>query len=78
MSAKVTHLIANVSGGEKYQYAVTFRVPIMHLQWVLTSWEYRDDIEFSASMDSFVVSTFIVVLADYIDMHANPFSVHTD
>ncbi|KAK9696112.1 BRCA1 C Terminus (BRCT) domain [Popillia japonica] len=54
MSAKVTHLIANVSGGDKYHYAATFRVPIMHLQWVLASWEYRDDIEFSASMDSFI------------------------
>lgn len=56
MSAKVTHLIANTSGGEKYQYAATFRVPIMHLQWVLASWEYKDDIKFSATMDSFVVS----------------------
>lgn len=56
MSAKVTHLIANVIGGDKYQYAVTFRVPVMHLSWVLESWERRDDIAFSAIVDTFMVS----------------------
>lgn len=61
MSAKVTHLIANVSGGEKYQYAATFRVPIMHLEWVLASWECRDDIEFGATMDTFLVSPFNII-----------------
>lgn len=56
MSAKVTHLIANVSGGDKYQYAATFRVPIMHLQWVLDSWERKYDLTFSATSDIFIVS----------------------
>lgn len=61
MSAKVTHLIANVSGGDKYQYAATFRVPIMHLQWVLDSWERKYDLTFSATSDTFIVSTDLVI-----------------
>lgn len=56
MSAKVTHLIANVSGGDKYQYAATFRVPVMNMQWVYDSWEKRTDDTFFAIQDSFVVS----------------------
>lgn len=58
MSIKVTHLIANVSGGEKYQYAATFRVPVMNLEWVYGSWERRNDINFKATLDSYVVSNF--------------------
>ncbi|XP_018579820.1 protein ECT2 isoform X3 [Anoplophora glabripennis] len=53
MSAKVTHLIANVSGGDKYQYAATFRVPVMNLHWVHASWEHRHELEFVATLDTF-------------------------
>lgn len=60
MTARVTHLIANVSGGDKYQYATTFRVPVMNLEWVYASWERRQDITFSATLDSFVVSNFLL------------------
>lgn len=59
MSAKVTHLIANSIGGDKYQYAATFRVPVMHLSWVLKSWEHKDDVSFAATGDSFLVSKII-------------------
>lgn len=55
MSAKVTHLIANFSGGEKYQYAATFRLPVMNLQWVYACWENRNDLEFTATLDTVVV-----------------------
>ncbi|XP_076667106.1 epithelial cell transforming 2 pebble isoform X9 [Andrena cerasifolii] len=44
MGAKVTHLIANCCGGDKYRYAVTFRVPIMSMDWVTTLWNAKDDI----------------------------------
>ncbi|XP_017768684.1 PREDICTED: protein ECT2 isoform X4 [Nicrophorus vespilloides] len=54
MSFKVTHLIANASGGEKYKYANVFRLPIMNYAWVLTSWDRRNDMEFSAICDKFV------------------------
>nr|XP_023015311.1 protein ECT2 isoform X2 [Leptinotarsa decemlineata] len=54
MSAKVTHLIANSCGGEKYQYAVTFRLPVMNLQWVHSSWKRRHELDFVATLDTFV------------------------
>ncbi|XP_051158793.1 protein ECT2 isoform X2 [Leptopilina boulardi] len=44
MGAKVTHLIANCCGGEKYRYAVTFRVPIMSMNWVTALWDLKDDV----------------------------------
>lgn len=44
MGAKVTHLIANCCGGDKYRYAVTFRVPIMSMEWVTALWNAKDDI----------------------------------
>lgn len=62
MSAKVTHLIANVSGGDKYQYAATFRVPVMNMQWVYASWEKRTDDTFFAIQDTFVVSFYFVFM----------------
>lgn len=66
MSAKVTHLIANVIGGDKYQYAVLFKVPVMHLNWVVESWERRHDVDFSATADTFVVSYFILIKYYYL------------
>ncbi|XP_060518984.1 protein ECT2 isoform X2 [Cylas formicarius] len=56
MTAKVTHLIANTCGGDKYQYASTFKVPVMNLQWVVSSWEKRLDLDFSATLDTFVAN----------------------
>lgn len=44
MGAKVTHLIANCCGGDKYRYAVTFRVPIMSMEWVTALWNAKDNI----------------------------------
>ncbi|XP_014276260.1 protein ECT2 isoform X2 [Halyomorpha halys] len=48
MITKVTHLIANCCGGEKYQYATAFRVPIMSASWVHNSWAMRNQPGFSA------------------------------
>lgn len=44
MGAKVTHLIANCCGGDKYRYAVTFRVPIMSMNWVVSLWDAKNDV----------------------------------
>ncbi|XP_017879867.1 protein ECT2 isoform X2 [Ceratina calcarata] len=44
MGAKVTHLIANCCGGDKYRYAVTFRVPIMSMEWVTALWNAKDNV----------------------------------
>ncbi|KAF5305669.1 hypothetical protein FQA39_LY09158 [Lamprigera yunnana] len=54
MSSKVTHLIAKASGGDKYQYAAIFRVPVVHESWVFSSWDQRYDLDFSASIDMFI------------------------
>ncbi|XP_076254864.1 epithelial cell transforming 2 pebble isoform X4 [Rhynchophorus ferrugineus] len=54
MTAKVTHLIANKCGGEKYQYASTFKLPVMNLQWVIDSWDHRCELDFNASVDTFI------------------------
>lgn len=51
MSSKVTHLIAKSSGGDKYQYAATFKVPVMHQSWVFACWEQRFNLDFSAILD---------------------------
>ncbi|KAL1140293.1 hypothetical protein AAG570_000225, partial [Ranatra chinensis] len=48
MVSKVTHLIANSCGGEKYQYAITFRVPIMSTTWVHNAWAMRTQVGFNA------------------------------
>ncbi|XP_063973706.1 protein ECT2 isoform X9 [Diachasmimorpha longicaudata] len=55
VGAKVTHLIANCCGGEKYRYAVTFRVPIMSMNWVLALWDAKNDIFSYGNNDDFIV-----------------------
>ncbi|KAK0179332.1 hypothetical protein PV327_005095 [Microctonus hyperodae] len=54
MGAKVTHLIANCCGGDKYRYAVTFRVPVMSMNWVVALWDAKDDIGSYGNNDNFI------------------------
>ncbi|XP_046745411.1 protein ECT2 isoform X2 [Diprion similis] len=54
MGNKVTHLIANCCGGDKYRYAITFRIPIMSLDWVTELWEARDDVASISSNDKLI------------------------
>lgn len=54
MVSKVTHLIANSCGGDKYQYAVTFRVPVMSETWVHDMWEKRKETTVSAASEEMV------------------------
>lgn len=56
MVSKVTHLIANCCGGDKYQYATTFKVPVMSQDWVINCWEQRNDLTLCATLDSLIVS----------------------
>ncbi|XP_034239333.1 protein ECT2-like isoform X1 [Thrips palmi] len=53
MSASVTHLIAQGVGGKKYQYAITFRVPVMSESWVFQAWERRREVGFGAASADF-------------------------
>ncbi|XP_026467941.1 protein ECT2-like isoform X2 [Ctenocephalides felis] len=54
MVSKVTHLIANCTGGEKYRYAMTFRVPVVSAKWVESSWEKRQDVTHDARNEAFI------------------------
>ncbi|XP_043486043.1 protein ECT2 isoform X3 [Polistes fuscatus] len=56
MGTKVTHLIANCCGGEKYRYAVVFRVPIMSMNWVTTLWSTRDDVSSYGSNEELITA----------------------
>ncbi|XP_058828946.1 protein ECT2 isoform X3 [Topomyia yanbarensis] len=53
MNTKVTHLICNVSGGEKYQYAMAFRLAVVRPSWVLHAWRNRDDPNLVANVEEF-------------------------
>ncbi|XP_048109421.1 protein ECT2 isoform X3 [Alosa alosa] len=52
-SAKVTHLVAHSTHGEKYRLAVCMGTPILTPDWIRKAWERRDDINFHAGDESF-------------------------
>ena len=51
---RITHLIANKVGGEKYQYAVTFNIPVMSAVWVHEAWEKRHEPNIKATSEILV------------------------
>ncbi|XP_055533727.1 protein ECT2 isoform X3 [Wyeomyia smithii] len=53
MNTKVTHLICNTTGGEKYQYAMTFRLAVVRPSWVTHAWQNRDDPSLVATSEEF-------------------------
>lgn len=67
MGRKVTHLIANCCGGEKYRYAVTFRVPIMSMNWVNTLWNARDDVSSYSNNEELVSYSKPYLIKYFID-----------
>lgn len=54
MNYQVTHLIANCVSGEKYKYAMGFRVPVVTKEFVLNAWEKRQEVNFKANESSFM------------------------
>lgn len=62
MATKVTHLVANACGGNKYQYALTFRVPIMTSSWVHNCWTRRNEIDLNTVSDDLVSYDYILFL----------------
>lgn len=40
--------------GDKYQYAMTFRLPAVRQQWITDAWNRRDDSEFDGTQTTFV------------------------
>ncbi|XP_067646398.1 uncharacterized protein pbl isoform X1 [Eurosta solidaginis] len=53
MNSKITHLICSQSGGDKYQYAKTFRLTVVRPAWVYAAWARRDELQFRATTDDF-------------------------
>ncbi|KAH8234967.1 hypothetical protein KR032_006698, partial [Drosophila birchii] len=53
LNTKTTHLICNHSGGEKYQYAKTFRLTVVRPAWVYAAWSDRNSVEFDATQEVF-------------------------
>lgn len=56
MNSKVTHLICNAAGGDKYKYAITFRLGVVRPAWVEESWSCRDAPDFMATKDEFSIN----------------------
>jgi len=54
--AKITHLIANKVGGDKYHYAKTFQIPVMSGSWVNLAWEKRHELGLHATDPQFVIN----------------------
>ncbi|XP_053094343.1 protein ECT2 isoform X1 [Pangasianodon hypophthalmus] len=52
-SAKVTHLIAHSTHGEKYRLAVCMGTPILTPDWIHKAWEHKDNINFHAGDEEF-------------------------
>ncbi|KAK6195819.1 hypothetical protein SNE40_001172 [Patella caerulea] len=51
ITTKVTHLVANCTGGEKYRFAVSVGTPIMSEDWVHRVWAERDNHDMKADSD---------------------------
>lgn len=55
MNSKVTHLICNSAGGDKYKYAITFRLGVVRPAWVEEAWSSRDQVDFMATKEEFTL-----------------------
>ncbi|XP_041358738.1 protein ECT2-like [Gigantopelta aegis] len=51
INSKVTHLIANASGSQKYKFAVSMGTPIMSEDWIHRIWTERDDLDIKADSE---------------------------
>lgn len=53
MNHRATHLICSNAFGDKYRYALTFRLNVVRSSWVLDAWHNRDSLDFTAKKESF-------------------------
>ena len=53
-SARVTHLVSNCCGGEKYRVAVSMGTHIMSEEWVHRCWQMRDTVQITANDEELV------------------------
>ncbi|CAE1269369.1 ECT2 [Acanthosepion pharaonis] len=54
ISPKVTHLVANCCGNDKYRFSVNYGIPIMRIDWIMEVWEYRNDILSRADQEKYM------------------------
>lgn len=53
MNHRATHLICSNAYGDKYRYALTFRLNVVRSSWVMNAWMKRDEAGFFAKDESF-------------------------
>jgi hypothetical protein len=55
MNHRATHLICPQAFGEKYRYALTFRLNVVRPSWILDAWSHRHEETFSAKNEKFTI-----------------------
>lgn len=53
LNDKATHLICPNAFGDKYRYALTFRLNVVRSSWVHDAWRNKNDAGFSAKSENF-------------------------
>lgn len=56
LNHRATHLICSNAYGEKYRYALTFRLQVVRSSWVTDAWLNRNDAGFEAKNDIFTAN----------------------
>jgi hypothetical protein len=55
LNHKATHLICPQAFGEKYRYALTFRLNVMRPTWITTAWNRRHEDGFTVKNEKYCV-----------------------
>lgn len=56
LNHRATHLICSNAYGEKYRYALTFRLNVVRSSWVKDAWRNKDMTDFSARDETFTAN----------------------
>lgn len=53
MNHRATHLVCHQAFGDKYRYALTFRLNVMRTSWITEAWNSRHEDDFHAKSEKF-------------------------
>jgi protein ECT2 len=53
MNHRATHLVCHQAFGDKYRYALTFRLNVMRTSWITEAWNSRHENDFHAKNEKF-------------------------
>lgn len=53
MNHRATHLVCHQAFGDKYKYALTFRLNVVRPSWITEAWEKRHEENFRAKNEKF-------------------------